>query len=391
MRGKHLSFILSVFFIVLGCKPQTQSGSKTSADTAVGLERLKKHFTIGLELSVPVDQINSTTEFKLVAVKTSDGPNSKRYGVYYIDRSPNNPNALVAMSYRLTPSFDFNVEPRVFHVYLDLERESPSYQKLWQTDPYNRSGWYGPYSNYQRIYIGRAKFSNSSPTIAEVKLASLLDDNKSLIVADTNFAGNGQIGLHYVEGQIPTTHDPSEPSAPTPGNAPKPKLDNLACAKQSQCTAIPMEEVCGTKNAADRCRPPRLTGAESINFAKGGSAADMKSLGEGSFALRPSVGIGKIFFASNEIAATKGNNEKFCEEKLGFLIRDGGNIADNPACRIARLPSLEPKNGKLYCGISVSFEAPRDVQEFTCNITGVFRDTQKELQSVQVIYGETAG
>lgn len=387
MRGRNISFIFAAaLFCVLACKPQKNASSHILADTSVSLARLQKHFTISLELSNPVEQVNQNTQFRLVAVKTSDGPNSKRYDVYYVDRDPNNANGIVAMSFNLLPSFDFNVEPRVFYIYLDLERASPAYQKLWQTDPYNTRGWYGAYSNHQRVFIGRAAFSYGK-SVAEVRLTSPLEQNKALIVADPGFEGNGQIALHYMDNmsQLP---DAPEPGPSTPVTMPTPKLENISCVKQSSCGAIPMEEVCGTKISASKCRPERANSTEVANFTKAGMTTDLKSIGEGSFALRPAIGLGKIFFASSDIAATKDDNEKLCEERLGFLIRDGGGVAENPACKIARETSAEPKNGKLYCGISVSFETPRDVHEYTCNITGVFRGAQKELQTVQVIYGE---
>lgn len=388
MRGRNNSFIFAAALCcVVACKPQKNTSSLTLADTSVDLARLQKQYTIALELSKPVEQVNQNTQFRLVATKTSDGLNSKRYGVYYVDHNAPNTQAVVAVPFNLLPSFDFSSEPRVFYIYLDLERVSPTYQKLWQTDPYNVKGWYGPYSTHQRVYIGRAAFSYGK-SIAEVRLTTPLEKSKALIVADPSFEGNEQIALHYMDDISPLPDAPnSGPS--TPVNIPTPKLENLSCVKQSSCASLPMEQVCGAKVYASRCRPERANNTEVASFSKAGTTTDLKSIGEGSFALRPVVGLGKVFFASSEIVATKDDNEQLCEERLGFLIRDGGGIAENPACKIARETSAEPKNGKLYCGISVSFEAPRDVHEYTCNITGIFRGTQKELQTVQIIYGES--
>lgn len=360
----------AAWLALAGCIPKTirsvtkDATPETWADGSVFLSQPDAAYQILLQVFTPVDEISSSSTFSLFTAREQDGPQGRRFPLFYVDSLNGNPDQLESLTFQ--PEYHVHADDRsIVDVYARIYKTSPSYENVLRTQP-NLSGLQGQYSAPSRIYIGRAEFGRDR--IVRVAVNSRLARSLSIVYGDDQFKGNGGIAFHYLD-QV-NFRDPAT------------KVD---CDPKTGCNVLPIELVCRGNITSPECRPPLPAADESKAFLAKGLIDNLTSLGNGAFYITNSQSSAKVAFVSQALASTDAQNNQLCIDNMNIIALSAQTPTTNNACRVEKVTTEKANNGFLACTVEIRFDKPVDISEYGCNVTAIFRGSQKEYQTVQVL------
>ncbi len=378
---------LMLIAVASGCKTHQQTGNSEAyvengvlwAYGSVQLSNLEAPGIVMLKRT-GVQTVDTAPAYRLYgAVQAMTGTESGERDLAYIDWHPTL-NKLLAFSYQL----DFIARAGVANqvdVYGVLRKAGRSY--------YSR----------QRVFLGTATFQTGSD-LTRMELANGL---KLSHIANGVFAG--QWALHYPDVKMITVKAWQGicPRSVTqiPGQNPSQNPSQF-----DTCRPLPAQhDLCGGDPTKAGCRPKRVTqypipqdpsvpppvdgGTDDDDHQN----SDLPVVAPGSeivvgsapsYAMDADVKEAKLVFVAEKTkVANDDKNAETCSRKFYAVARTVGRQV-NSACVIKPAPA-SPRDGKLTCAVTVSFQDARTYLEKVCDVTGLFQASGEASQTVQLL------
>lgn len=308
-----------------------------------------------LSRTTTVESVNSSYGFygayKAAAATDATGQRSLVYGDLHPDR-----DRMLSYTYQLDVIARSDLSGAV-DVFALLKRGGRSY-------------W-----NRQRVYLGMAQFADGQ-TLAQMQLA---DGLKMSLIAEGTFAG--QWALHYADAPqyviAPWQGLCAGNVAQLPGQNP-----NQTVGQSMGCRALPaQQDLCNGNPTQDSCRPDAPVQQIPVQAVVG---LDVLSESDGVYAMPQSGGEAKLTFVSQQRSvASDVENAQLCAQVFLALGRTIGREV-NAACVLKPAPATM-LNGRLTCAVTIEFGDAQTYMEKVCDVTGVFRGTLGDQQTIQVL------
>ncbi len=231
------------------------------------------------------------------------------------------------------------------------------------------------YFQRERVYLGTAQFGKNE-LLAQLTLA---DGLKMSLIADGTFSG--QWALHYPDApqyvSTPWQGMCSRNVAQLPGQNP-----NQTVGQTIGCKPLPaQQDLCEGDPTKDGCRPAAPVQQAPVQAVPG---LEVLSEKDGVYAMPKDALEAKLTFVSQAITAgSAAENAQICAQKFLAVGRTIGREV-NAACVLKPAPA-SPQDGKLTCAVTVSFNNAQTYMEKVCDVTGAFRGTATDQQTVQVL------
>ena len=328
------------------------------ADAEVVLTQAEEPYQLILAAPGPVNEFDRRKTFELFASKVSQGLSGDRRSVFYADWEDKSRQRTQSYTYKLQVSPNRSQSEAEVILLLNKTPVSKAYNPRRDSNP-------------KKIYIGRATLKNGLGVLSP---SSSKPFTLSQVNGRNSFPGDGGIAIHFIDN---------------PHYEPIPLTNKCTMDDSKGCSLLPLETLCSGSILTPACRPPNLDAQDAATFEKRGEVKGASKLGAATYLLksgRRSPGAAEVLFVAEQAGATTDDNQTKCLNSVSVLAFTAHDGRQNPACKVRLEPSIEPKDSKLACRFTISFDRPDDVADFGCNITAIFTADGKELQTVQLLY-----
>ena len=271
----------------------------------------------------------------------------------------------------------------VFELDYIARAQSPNVVDVWAV---LRKGGLS-YYHQQRVWLGSADFA------AGVNHAGMTPAPGLKISQIASGIGAGQWAMHYPDatglapppwqGMCPkvVTQSPGQTAEQAPGQS-------------FSCRPTPAaHDLCGGTPLQPTCQPERPTQKSFAALVATPAAAEPDKITTGLkpvdgatavYAIADALVAAKVVFSSATLtAASDEANASACANQFYAVARSVDRQL-NASCILKPAPAAV-QNGKLSCGVSVTFDHPQTFLEKVCNISAVFHAASDEVQHIQVL------